>query len=282
MTYTLFPIVITRAIMRFGLRISVVALLATCAVVTLLTPTLAYCDWKWLVLLRLIMGAASAGVVPGMVRLIELWTPSSESATGIVIYQFTGNVMAVLTPLLTGHISQMDWKLAFYIPGCVTLAFCLLWWLLVADSPQSSRLLSQRELEHIVDPDSAGTSAAEDKAKKSADLEWTFMFRVREFWYLAFIWCLYCATSGSLVYLLPTYLHSVLKISVKDVGMFTFIVQIGSLFSMLWPNTAVSISMKSFNCSLTKARCLVVAICKLTAWLHRPHKLSPTPTDSTN
>lgn len=266
MTYTFFPIVATRAIMKFGLKISIVALLTICAVATLLTPTLAYWSWRWLVLLRLIMGAASSGVVPGMVSLIEAWTPTKEAATGIVIYQFTGNIICVLTPLFSGYLAQIDWKLVFYLPGLFTLVFCLIWWFIVADNPEASRILSQKELNHIMEV-SAGEPEEPDRKKqskinKSTDLDWLFMFKVKQFWYLAFIWCLYCATSGSLIYLLPTYLHSVLKVPVQDVGVFTFMVQIGSLFSMLWPNSAANLFMSLFKCSLTTARRLVVLICK--------------------
>jgi MFS family permease len=264
--------------MKFGLRLSIVVLLSTCAVVTLLTPTMAYLGWQWLVLVRLIMGAASSGVVPGMVSLIESWTPTKEAATGIVIYQFTGNIISVLTPLISGQLAQIDWKLVFYVPGAFTLIFCLIWWIIVSDNPEKSWLLSQKELNHIMEKSATESdesrSKDQSKVENVADLEWLFMFKVRQFWYLAFIWCLYCATSGSMIYLLPTYLHSILKISVQEVGMFTFMVQTGSLFSMLWPNSTAKLFMSMFNCSLTMARRLVVTICKLMlrnpSWLYLP------------
>jgi ACS family sodium-dependent inorganic phosphate cotransporter len=249
--------------MKVGLRISIVVLLSICAIVSILTPTLAYWGWQWLVLLRLIMGAASAGVVPGMVTLIELWTPTKEASTGIVIYQFIGNIISVLTPLFSGYLAHIDWKLVFYGPGCFTLVFCLIWWLIVSDKPEASRLLSQKELDHIMEVGSDKSDGKkQERIEKSSELEWLFMFRIKEFWFLAFIWCLYCATSGSMIYLLPTYLHMVLKVPVQDVGTFTFMVQIGSLFSMLWPNSAANLFMRLFKCSLSTARRLVVLICK--------------------
>ena len=279
-TYTIFPFFAIRLIMKYGLRIGVAVSLAICALTNILTPIMSYWGWRWVLLLRLINGCAASGVVPGMVNLIGSWTPKSESAKGVVIYQFTGNILAVFSSLIVGLLASIHWKWAYYVPGAVVLIFCLLWWLVVSDGPEKSKLISQKELDLIsgrnensgtqdgqaetadqVDPEKAAPAAKVDKSTK-LDIPYYKIFKIGEFYSLAIIWCLYCATSGGLIFLLPSYLHRVLQVPVDQIGMLTFVAQLGSLFSMLWPNQLADFLIDNFKFSLTQARRAVAFICK--------------------
>lgn len=261
-TYTLFQFFTTKLIMRCGLGIGVAVSLAVCAITNVLTPIMAYWGWKWMVLLRLINGCAASGVIPGMINLIESWTPKREQARGVVVYQFTGHILAVIAPLIGGQLASIHWKWAFYVPGITVLVFCLLWFLLVSDNPSSSRLISQHELDLINEGSSDRDDTKAVVEKNTSPVSFYQIFKTSEFYSMSFIWCLYCVTSGGFMFLLPSYLHRVLEVPVDEIGTLTFIAQLGSLFSMLWPNQVADLFVRKFNFSLTSARQVVVFICK--------------------
>lgn len=264
-TYTAFQFFSTRLTMRCGLRIGIAASLAVCALSNVLTPVVAYWGWQWVLALRLINGCAASGIYPGMVCLIERWTPKREHAKGVVLFQFTSGAPAVVTPVIAGYLASIHWKWAYYVPGAAALVFCLLWCIFVSDGPKSSKFISQKELNLIVEDSSGNTESNDSKAVVDDDKDkvpYYLVFKTREFYFMTIIWCLYCASSGGFIYLVPTYLHRVLQLPVEEIGMLTFIAQIGSLFSMLWPNPLVDFFMKKFKFTLTSARQAVVFICK--------------------
>lgn len=263
-TYTLFQVPITGFMIEHGLRLGVVISLSLCALTNILTPIMSYWSWYWVVALRMLNGCAASGIMSGMVSLIEKWSPISGTADGVVLYQFTSNIIVVAAPVVGGLLASVHWKWVFYVPGVVTLVFCLLWYILIADKPENSRIISQKELDLIKGV--AGDKKTEKESKPPQPRGGTpygKILRVKEFYSLAIIWCLYCGVSGSLNYLLPNYLHRVLMVPVEEIGYMTSIAQAGSLFSMLWPNRVADILMNSrLKLGLTSARRVVAFIGK--------------------
>lgn len=266
-TYTLFQIPITGLVIRRGLRVGVMVSLFICALTNLLTPVMSYWGWYWIAGLRMINGCAASGIMSGMVSLIEKWSPTTGTANGVVLYQFTSSIFVVAAPVVGGALASVHWKWVFYVPGAVTLVFCLLWYILIADRPESSHFISRRELDLIRGDAGDKCTVIESKNEKNqsggSSIPYRKIFKIKEFYGLAIIWCLYCAVSGSFYYLLPNYLHRVLMVPVEEIGFMSSLSQVGSLFSMLWPNRVANLLMACpLKLSLTSARSVVALMGK--------------------
>lgn len=72
-----------------------------------------------------------------------------------------GTLGTVVTWSLIGPlIERFGWESAFYVPAAMTLAWCFLWWYLVADTPSEHPRISDSERKYILD-------ALGDKVMKS-------------------------------------------------------------------------------------------------------------------
>lgn len=249
--------------MNYGIRISIPVALSTCALSVVLTPIAAYWGWEWVLALRLLNGLGASPMFPSMINTVESWTSKSEKTLGLAIAQFSCNIIHATTPLLTGYLASTHWKWSFYMPGAVALVFCVLWYVLVADHPAASSLISRKELEHLVgDGSDANGAGAEDKLKASAQLPWYFMFKLPAFYPILIMMILFDCTSGGFLFLMPQYLRRIMEIPVEQIGIINFIVQIGSMFCMLWSGPASALFQRMFNVSLTTARKMVTCICR--------------------
>ena len=270
-SYTLPQFFATRLTMRYGLSYGIPISLAACALSNILTPLLSYWGWQISLLLRLLNGLGASAILPSMINAIEIWIPPGDTAKGVVLFQFVVNIIYALSPLVAGFLTSIHWKWTFYVPGLVGLLFSFLWWLIVANTPEESKAVSQQELNYINKIDDQEQVASGEKGAQKAsikrgalrsDLPWHFMFRLKEFYSLTVTWSLQCATFGGFLFLLPTYMNRVLKIHVEEIGQVMFYVQIGTIFCMLWPHPLASFFQRRFNFSLSSARSTTVFLCQ--------------------
>merc|ERR1719431_2492290 len=117
---------------------------------TLLTPVLAYADLMALIAIRVVEGFGGGFTFPAMNVLIAAWSPPEERST-IGSIAFSGaSLGTVLSMMSSGVITSLiDWEAIFYIQGALSLVWCILWAVLVSDSPASSRFAKPEEKEYI-------------------------------------------------------------------------------------------------------------------------------------
>lgn len=268
LAYTIPQFFTTRLCMKYGYRNFIPLCLTTCAASCILTPILSYYGWQVALLLRLLNGVGASAVLPSMVNAIEDWMPPGDSPKGVALFQFVSNIFLVTTPFISGELSSIHWKWAFYIPGIFGIAFSILWWFIISDHPSKSHFISQKELDLIAGDDKKVKNTSQKVVKEEvekqnpSELPWYFMFKLGAFYPLMINWSLYCATIGGFLFLLPTYMNRVLKVHVEDVGLLNSTVQIGALFCMLWFDPFSRFLMSQFKMSLTAARRIVVFISK--------------------
>lgn len=88
-------------------------------------------------------------VYPSLHCLISRWAPPVEKGkfTGALL---GGTLGTVITWPVLGYIMQMvGWSWAFFIPGIFVLLWCILWFLLVADTPEAHSRISDDEKMYI-------------------------------------------------------------------------------------------------------------------------------------
>ncbi|PNF27742.1 hypothetical protein B7P43_G12798 [Cryptotermes secundus] len=134
---------------------------------TLLTPPAAMIHWSVLVVLRIIEGVGGGFSFPALHVMISRWSPVEErSLISSIVYAGTA-VGTVLSLLFTGLIVQyINWEAVFYIMGGLSSIWCVLWWLLMTDSPRINPYISEEERDYIAS--SLGEDKEEVTQKKSS------------------------------------------------------------------------------------------------------------------
>lgn len=248
-SYTIPQVATTKLGIIMGCKLTAPIFLSICALANLLTPMSAYWGWQWVIVMRLINGVGASAVLPMMVNLIENWMPYSEISLGLTVANVMQNIVACASPLLVGFLSAIHWKYAFYGPGVLTLVFCLIWLIAVADRPENSWLISQKELDHIhgrqssTDDDSCSDNNNSNNNNSMDDVETSSnggelkkdnqkftlidILRVPSFYAYIVCMCLHCSTFNGAIFVLPAYLRQFLKISISENGFYCTVIQIG-------------------------------------------------------
>ena len=113
-----------------------------------------------LYLLRFVLGAAEAGLFPGVIVYLSYWFPNRERAQMISWFMTAIPISAVLgSPLSTsimqfgdGVIGGLDgWRVMYLVEGMPCLLLALVTWRYLTDKPADARWLSVEEREWLVD-----------------------------------------------------------------------------------------------------------------------------------
>jgi len=278
--YTLPQVPCTKLGIKLGSRLAVPISLMICAIANLLTPVVAYWGWEWVIALRLVNGVGAAAVLPMMLNLIENWMPYDQISLGLTFAQLLQSILTAANPLIAGYLSAIHWSYAFYVPGTATIVFCAIWLTLITDRPDESWLISRKELD-LICVCSSGDVKQEEKSKmqgsggcakilqlteQAYQPTWKDVFRIPSFYAFVFMWCFYCSSYSSFVFILPTYLRQFLKIHVSVNGIYCALIQSGCLISILWPHPVLQLLQKRFKLSPTASRRITHAIiCLMTA-----------------
>lgn len=226
--------------------------------------------WQYVVLMRLLNGLGGSAVQPMLLHTVENWMRYDEISLGLSISQTLNTVFITLTPLVTGCLASIQWSYSFYVPGLCTLVFCVLWYVLIADGPELSRFLSDKELEYIM---ASGTACEEQQQPQQDDPNnqdkadqvfrpdsWVQILKVPSFYAHVIMWCLCSSSYSGFIFVFPTYMQQFLKINVGQTGLICFVIQLGSIISVLWPHPLLE-WLQRRGLSVTSARILGQSIC---------------------
>lgn len=121
------------------------------ALTNLTIPYLAHFSFILLVINRVVMGIAQAGLEPGLMCLLAEWLTPSEVGLFISMLLFAICVGFFLGSLCSSFILALGfgWPLAYYVAGGINLAVAILWLLYASSRPRESSSISSEELEYI-------------------------------------------------------------------------------------------------------------------------------------
>ncbi|GJQ72409.1 hypothetical protein Trydic_g3490 [Trypoxylus dichotomus] len=115
----------------------------------LLIPLGASFHYGIVIAARFLTGALGGVVYPALHCLISRWAPPVEKGkfTGALL---GGTLGTVVTWPVLGYIMQsIGWTWAFFLPGIFVLLWCILWFILIADSPEMHPRISEDEKIYI-------------------------------------------------------------------------------------------------------------------------------------
>ncbi|KAJ8985189.1 hypothetical protein NQ317_018218 [Molorchus minor] len=99
--------------------------------------------------LRFIQGFASGLTWPAMYALVGHWIPVPERSRFMSSFQGFSIGIGITYPLCGFLIAHLGWRSVFYTTGSIGVAWCLIWYLLAFDSPETHPRISLREQRYI-------------------------------------------------------------------------------------------------------------------------------------
>ncbi|KAI2796614.1 hypothetical protein BLOT_014407 [Blomia tropicalis] len=205
------------------------------AVLTIITPFIARWDVNALILVRVCIGLCQGVLTPAIYSLLAKWIPRNERALVLALIQVGGNMGAVVSTILSGFLCQHGfdggWPSVFYVFGIVGILCFILWMYAIYDSPDQHPRIHDDELLTIKLNIGLNSSSG-----KRSNIPWTSIMTSMPVWAISV--SKFCGAWGNLMLMskLPSYLKSVLHLSIQDNGYITSAVYI-----------ALSISLTSFG-----------------------------------
>ncbi|XP_008145284.2 sodium-dependent phosphate transport protein 3-like [Eptesicus fuscus] len=197
----------------FGAKHMLGAGLLASSLLSLCTPLAADLGVSLVIAIRVAQGMAQGMAWTGQFTIWAKWAPPLERSKLTSIAGSGAALGSSLILCVGGLISQaLGWPFIFYIFGGVGCVCCLLWFTVIYDDPTRHPCISLREQEHIV------SSLAQQPTSPRRSVPLKAMARCLPLWaifsgFFSHFWL--CTV---LVTYLPTYVSSVLHVSIRESG----------------------------------------------------------------
>ncbi|KAJ6641246.1 Sialin [Pseudolycoriella hygida] len=167
-----------------------------------------------LIALRLIQGFASGLTWPAMYAIVVYWIPPIERSRFMSSFQGFSIGIGLTYPLCGFIISHWGWRAVFYTTGTIGMLWCVMWYFLAFDTPQTHPRITSTELEYIeLNIDS------EIKEGRGMNVPWKDIFKSLPAWSIGIttfgrIWVHYTFIMGG-----PIYMNYILKFTIEENGL---------------------------------------------------------------
>jgi MFS family permease len=187
------------------LRIMVLWGLAACAMMFVSTPFQFY-------MVRFLLGVFEAGFFPGVILYFTYWYPSVRRGQVIAIFMSATTIVSVIAGPLCGFILKYfdglsglhGWQWLFLVQGAPAVVLGVLVYVLLEDKPAQAAWLSQEDRAVLDD------AFQHDVKDVEGEAEGTFwqMLRDPKAYALALVYFLLLGATYTMVFWLPTLIHS--------------------------------------------------------------------------
>lgn len=232
------------------------AQLAT-ALCSLCIPWASETHYGIVIALRSVQGFASGLTWPAMYALVGHWIPVPERSRFMSSFQGFSIGIGITYPLCGFLIANLGWQSVFYTTGSIGVLWCVIWYLLAFDSPETHPRISLSEQQYIKE-NTVNTYVASRKQS----VPWAQIFRSLPAWSIGIttfgrIWVHYTFIIGG-----PKYMKSIFNFSIEKNGVLSGAPFICSyLASVVFCYVADKLVTKHLM-SLTNVRKLFTAMCK--------------------
>jgi len=122
------------------------------AILTLLTPMASRKHWSVLFAMRFLEGLCEGCIYPAMYAMWSRWAPPLERARLVTIPHSGSYSGSVAGTLIAGYLCEFcGWAWVFYLFGIFALMWVAVWTIMVSDSPEEDRHISQYEKKMILE-----------------------------------------------------------------------------------------------------------------------------------
>lgn len=225
------------ALSRFGVRRCLPFFMVATSIVTLTTSVSR--SFEMLIILRVLLGFVEAPLAIAAMTSINNWFPKKEKGTAAGVLLAATKFAPLLVPPLGAMILvAFGWRWIFVLLAVPGVLLAVVWAIMVADDPRTSRFVSAREADYIAEVDDsppsdtdatrAGTVKATGRfatldrlmrARAVAPLDTARgVFASPSLWCVCAGWFLIQGIVGFILTWLPTYLLEVKKFAIINVG----------------------------------------------------------------
>ncbi|GGF19710.1 hypothetical protein GCM10011611_27120 [Aliidongia dinghuensis] len=148
--YLIFEIPSNMALHRFGARRWIARIMLTWGLVTLALAWTSSATMFYV--LRFLLGAAEAGLYPGVLYYMTLWFPERYRVQVVGYFTLGSSLGNMVGALINGVLLDMDgmlglegWRWVFLVTGIVPVALTFVTWKLLPDGPRDAKFLDQSE-----------------------------------------------------------------------------------------------------------------------------------------
>ncbi|XP_006816975.1 sialin-like [Saccoglossus kowalevskii] len=180
-----------------------------CAILTMLTPAAAWLGFGAIFTCRFLLGFCQVyikgPIFPSSYGMWGKWAPPLERSRLISFSQSGVNWGSIVAMSLSGVLSvALGWESCFYVFGIISLFWCVFWFFLIWDIPDSHPRISEEERSYIVN------SITTNVKKSGWRVPWLSIFKSPQVWGLTIGH--FCSSWGSYTLLtsLPQYMDQIL------------------------------------------------------------------------
>lgn len=119
------------------------------ALCSLSIPWASETHYAIVIFLRSVQGFASGLTWPAMYALVGHWIPVSERSRFMSSFQGFSIGIGITYPLCGFLIASLGWRSVFYTTGSIGVLWCMVWYLLAFDSPETHPRISLSEQQYI-------------------------------------------------------------------------------------------------------------------------------------
>lgn len=215
LTYALFELPSNLMLHRVGARKWLSRIMVTWGIISALMM-FAYNDTTF-TLIRVVLGAAEAGLFPGAILLLTMWFPSEARGKILAIFYFGSPLALILGGPISGIFLDMDgvlglhgWQLMFLIEGAVTVVVGIWAYFYLTNTPAEAKWMPEDERRAL----SAKLAAEQAETVKTGEVKFGRAIRNPRLFYFAAIYLLIQVTGLGVAFYLPTQVAAVLGVKV--------------------------------------------------------------------
>jgi len=239
--------------------------IALAALSTFTIPAAARAGAPWLVAARTLLGLLMGPVNSSYYSLLSYWAPPCERSTMTTIV-FAGAQLGTVVgyPLTEAILVSWGWEAVFYVEGVIALAWSVLWFSIVSNSPKDCRFIKEAERKFIE------SKIGQTKDNKSPPVPWKEILTSPPMWALTLCFAGYNWGFYTLLTDLPLYMKEMLKFDIRTnallsatpyIGMFSFSLLTSNVCDLLVRRKLLPVQRvrKAANCvaQLGPALCLI-------------------------
>lgn len=225
LTYAGFEIPSNLILRRVGARFWITRIMITWG---LISAAMAFVDGPIsFYVLRALLGAAEAGLYPGVIYFLTLWFPAAERARAQGVFLLGACIASVIGAPLSGALLQLDgvaglygWQWMFIIEGLPSVLLAAVVWKVLPDRPTQASWLA---------PDTANNLEAyirEEKARgaeESGNHDFRSALKDPQLIFVMVLYFVNQISVYSLAYFLPSIIGNSWELSSFQIGMLTSI-----------------------------------------------------------
>ncbi|XP_058976168.1 putative inorganic phosphate cotransporter [Musca domestica] len=205
---------------RFGAKMVLFVSTLGSAIAAIIVPfTVNWGGWQIFCAIRVLQGCFQGFDLPCVHAHLALWSPVQErnrlgalASSGIEC----GTVMAMFISGLIAT-SSLGWPGISYISGAVGIAWCILWEIFAANSPNKSRFISKNERSYIENSINSVKESVEIKAvEKQIPIPWRAILHSPPFWALLIVRSAENWGFSAIQAELPAYMNGVFRMDMKS------------------------------------------------------------------